>query len=192
MLQPDSLDLTEIRKNWGWILTWGIALIILGLVAISTAAFTTYLSVIFLGALFFVGGIFVLINDFQFWWHRWKGFVGHFIVAILYIALGLFLLLSPAMGAIALTKIMSIAFIAIGLYKIIFSIATRLPHWGWTLFSGLITLLLGILIMNQMPVSGLYIIGLFVGIELFFWGWSYVMIAIFAKRGIELPATRVP
>jgi uncharacterized membrane protein HdeD (DUF308 family) len=181
-MQNTDLNFSEIRKNWGWILTWGIALIILGILAISTAAFTTYLSVLFIGALFFIGGVFVLITDFQYWWGKWRGFIGHLIVAILYMILGLMLLLGPIPGALSLTMVLAIAFIVIGLYKIIFSLWARLPNWGWSLFSGIVTFILGIMIIYQMPISGLYILGLFVGIDLFFWGWTYVMIALLARR----------
>jgi len=171
----------DFNQNRTWFLTWGIVITLLGLVAICLSAFTTMATVIFLGALFLAGGIVNLIDTFQFWKGKSNGFYMHFISAILYLILGGLLIVSPVMGAISLTMLMSIFFVIIGLSRIFFSISLRLPHWGWTLFSGLVTLLLGILIIAQLPISGLYVIGLFVGIDLFFWGWTYIMIALFSK-----------
>ncbi len=90
--------------------------------------------------------------------------------------------LSPIFAAMTLTILLACFFIVIGFYRIIYSAFFQLPSWGWSFFSGIVSLILGILILAQMPFSGLYIIGLFVGIELFFCGWSYVMLALAAKN----------
>jgi uncharacterized membrane protein HdeD (DUF308 family) len=184
-LLDTKTELTGINKNWGWILTWGIALILLGLWAISAAALTTLITVIFLGSLAIMGGIIVIINAFQYWWNRWLGFAGHFIIGILYILLGFELLAGPVPGAFSLTLILAFAFILIGFYRIIFSAIYRFANWGWVFFSGLITLALGIMILAQLPNAGLYIIGLFIGIDLIFWGWSYVMMALFSRKMLK-------
>ena len=63
------------------------------------------------------------------------------------------------------------------------SLDVRIPaeiihNWGWHALSGLITLLLGILVLAQWPVSGLWVIGLFVGIELLFYGGAWIALAL--------------
>jgi uncharacterized membrane protein HdeD (DUF308 family) len=57
-----------------------------------------------------------------------------------------------------------------------------LPHRGWVLLNGVVTLALGIMIWRRWPLSGLWVIGLFVGIEMLLYGWSLVMLAIAAKK----------
>ena len=56
-------------------------------------------------------------------------------------------------------------------------LTARYPHWGWVMFNGIISLVLGIMIWRQWPYSGLWVIGLFVGIEMLLNGWSLVMLS---------------
>src|SRR6266498_2985830 len=95
-------------KNWGWFLSLGILLVILGVIAISATVFTTLISVMFLGGLLFVGGIFVVVDSFKFWWQKWDGFIIHFLLGILYIIAGLMLLQNPLLGSISLTFLLGI------------------------------------------------------------------------------------
>jgi uncharacterized membrane protein HdeD (DUF308 family) len=74
-------------------------------------------------------------------------------------------------------------YLALGIALIILAaVVMRFPSWGWTVVNGLITLLLGMLMWADWPVSGLWVIGLFVGIEMIFSGWSWVMLALAARR----------
>ena len=50
--------------------------------------------------------------------------------------------------------------------------------WGWVLVNGLVTLALGIMIWRRWPEASFWVIGLFVGIDLLFAGWSWVMTAV--------------
>lgn len=174
-------DVNAFRKNWGWILASGLLLVILGILAMSAAVFTTLMSVILLGGVLFASAVVMMINTFQYWLHK-PGFMSHFLVALLYMIAGLTLMFTPIPAAFSLTVIMAVFFIVIGFFRIIFSAAYQLPSWGWSFLSGLITLLLGIMILTQLPDSGFYIIGLFVGIDLFIWGWAFVMLSIMAKN----------
>jgi uncharacterized membrane protein HdeD (DUF308 family) len=58
------------------------------------------------------------------------------------------------------------------------ALAQRFHEWGWVLLNGGITLLLGMLINRQLPGSALWVIGLFVGIEMVFNGWAWIMLAL--------------
>jgi uncharacterized membrane protein HdeD (DUF308 family) len=62
------------------------------------------------------------------------------------------------------------------------ALTKKFTHWVWVAISGIVTLALGILILYQWPYSSLYIIGLFVGIDLIFAGWSLVMLSLLAKK----------
>jgi len=65
-----------------------------------------------------------------------------------------------------------------GLFRLIAAISLKFPHWGWAVFDGIVTLGLGILLWADWPWSGLWFLGLSVGISLVLRGWSYVMFAI--------------
>ncbi len=174
-------DLNTFRRNWGWILVWGLALVLLGMMAMSAAVFTTLLSVIFLGGVLLASGMIMLVNTFQYWLHK-PGFLSHFLVSLLYIVGGLLLMFTPIPAAYSLTVIMAVFFIVVGFFRIIFSAAYQLPGWGWSFLSGLIALLLGIMILVQLPSSGFFIIGLFVGIDLFIWGFAFIMLSLLVKN----------
>src|SRR2546430_16924536 len=69
-------------------------------------------------------------------------------------------------------------FLVAGLFQLITPFVISLPDWGCHCLNGLITLLLGILVLAQWPVSGLWVLGLFVGIELVFYGIAWIALAL--------------
>ena len=174
--------LPAFKNNWKRFLFLGIVLFALGIFAIYASTFTTLVSVIFLGFVLFVGGVLIAFDTFSFWWKKWNGFFVHLIVAILYLAVGICLIKDPVQSLITLTLLLGIFYIAAGVLRIAFSAALQSPQWGWSWLNGLITLLLGILIIVSWPGSSLFIIGLFVGIDLLFAGWSYIMAALAGRR----------
>jgi uncharacterized membrane protein HdeD (DUF308 family) len=176
----ETIDIPAFRKNWVWFFLWGIVLILLGMCAIGAATFTTLLSIVFLGFLILISGIVIILDSVTFWRKR-KGFLLHLIMGILYIFVGLMLINSPLAGSISLTLLLGIFYLVLGLFRLYYSSSLRAPRWGWNFFNGLISSLLGILILMSWPESSLYIIGLFVGIDLLFCGWAYVMAALGAK-----------
>ena len=169
------------NQNKHGFLAWGIALVILGLLAIFYSTFTTLLSIVVLGFVIFVAGAFIIVDTFSFWWGKWTGFFLHLLMGILYLAAGLMLINSPVMGSISITLLLAILYIIVGFFRIVYSMSMRMPRYGWSLFNGIITLLLGILILAQWPMTGLFIIGLFIGIDLVFCGWAYIMSAMAAR-----------
>jgi uncharacterized membrane protein HdeD (DUF308 family) len=177
----DQMYLTAFNKNWGWFLVWGIAIFALGIVAIGATTFTTLFSVIFLGSLLLLGGIVIIIDTFSFWRHKWSGFFLHLIIGIFYCAIGIMLIQSPAIASISITLLLGIFYLAVGIFRIVNSLSLRTPKWGWIFFNGLVSVLLGILILTSWPASGLFIIGLFIGIDLLFSGMSYIMMALTAR-----------
>ncbi len=174
-----QLDLA-FQKNWGWFLAWGIILVIIGITAISAATLFTLVSIFLLGTLLLAGGIVSIIDSFVFWWRKWLGFILHLLLAILYIAAGIMLMYRPIAGAVSITLMLGIFYLILGCLRIIYFIATKTPLWGWGLMNGIISLILGILILASWPSSSFYILGLFIGIDLLFWGWSYIMASIAA------------
>src|SRR5262249_49756025 len=80
---------------------------------------------------------------------------------------------------------------------IVAALSLRLPYWGWPVASGVLNLLLGILIWQQWPLSGLWVIGLFVGVGMIVAGWWWVSLALAGegmpgRAGEAAPAARTP
>jgi uncharacterized membrane protein HdeD (DUF308 family) len=176
-----SFDKTSFSKNWGWFLAWGVLLLSLGCVAIGAVVMTTLFSVMILGALFICGGSIIVIDSFHFWRGKGKPFFMNLIMGLLYFAFGVMLVINPLVGAATLTILLSILFILIGLSRVIYATTMRFPQWGWLLMSGIMSLVLGIMIWVGWPQSSLFIIGIFVGIDLIFGGWAYIMAAFMAR-----------
>jgi len=98
--------------------------------------------------------------------------------AVLFGVIGILILWRPLVTAEILTLLMGAFFLVAGLFQLITPFVISLPDWGWHTLNGLITLLLGILVLAQWPVSGLWVIGLFVGIELVFYGIAWIALAL--------------
>ena len=177
---PFLSDIQGLQKNWGWLLALGIISIILGLLALGSSAFFTVASMIFFGWILLIMGILEMV--YSFWQRHWGGFFLHLLNGILAIVVGLIMILNPAASAIILTLLLAMFFMVAGLFRIITALSMRFPSWGWRLFDGIITLLLGILLWAQWPVSGFWAMGMFIGIYLIFSGWSCVMLALEAHR----------
>ena len=171
----------EVGRNWGWFLLWGIALVILGIIAIGSAVVTTMLSIILLGFLILIGGVIIIVDSFAFWWPKGNGFALHIILGILYMLVGITFINNPVSGSISLTLILGTFYIVIGIIRIVYSVTIRLLRWQWNLLNGIVSLLLGILIIAYWPMASLYIIGLFVGIDLIFCGLAYINASLSAK-----------
>jgi len=178
-----GFSLEDFQKNRGWFLALGILLIIGGTVAIIYDVAATMLSVLFFGWLLIVVGAIEAVQSF--WQPKWGGFFLHLVGGILAVVVGSHLVTSPAAGALVLTLVMAIYFLVVGIMRAITALTMRFPNWGWVFLSGVVSFILGLLIKQQWPYSGLFIIGLFVGIDLIFSGWSYVMLALAAKNRVS-------
>lgn len=179
-LMPTPLDLQELHRHWGWWLALGLILICLGTLALGWSVLVTLVSVIFFGWILLIAGVMEAIQAFR--QRRWSGFFLHLLNGILAVVVGLLLLINPGAGALVLTLLLAMFFIVAGIFRIVAALHLRFPTWGWHLVSGCVTLILGILIWAQWPVSGLWVIGLFVGIDLIFSGWSRIMLALAARN----------
>ena len=163
MSEIQALDVripAEIVNNWGWFLAFGLALVLLGVLAIVRSVAATVVSMLFFGwLLLFAAGIEVVQAIMV---GKWAGLFQHWLSAALFGVLGALIIWRPVVTAEILTLLFVIS----------------LPEWGWHALNGLITLVLGVLILAQWPVSGLWVIGLFLGIELVFYGAAWVAVAL--------------
>jgi uncharacterized membrane protein HdeD (DUF308 family) len=175
----------ELRRGWGWFLALGVLLIVLGTIALGYSFLTTLVSVVFLGWLLVAGGVLQAVH--AFWRRAWSGFFVDLLVGVLYAVVGGLIVTHPVTSAMDLTLIMAVLFLFSGVFRIVTAIAVPFQHRGWLLLNGIITAVLGVMIMAQWPESGFWVIGLFIAIDLIFNGWSLVMLALAAKR---LPAAR--
>jgi uncharacterized membrane protein HdeD (DUF308 family) len=84
----------------------------------------------------------------------------------------------PALAAVTLTLIIAMMLVVAGLFRVFIAFTTPLQHRGWLILNGAISIVLGLMIWESWPVSGLWVIGLFVGIDVVFDGWTEIMLAL--------------
>jgi len=175
-----GFNLADFQKNRGWFLALGILLISAGTLAIIYDVTVTLLSVVFFGWLLVFAGAFEALQSF--WQPKWSGLFLQLTVGILAVVVGFHFLASPATGALILIFLMAVYFMVVGILRAVTALTLRFPNWGWVLFSGIVTFMLGVLIRRNLAVSELWIIGLFIGIDLIVRGWSYVMLFLAARK----------
>jgi uncharacterized membrane protein HdeD (DUF308 family) len=166
----------QIIQYWGWFLAFGVGLLVLGVAAVARAVAATVVSMVFFGwLLFLAAGIevaqAVMVGP-------WVGFFGHLLAAILFGVVGLIIITRPLISAEVVTIFMAMFFMIGGLFKLMMSLVISLPGWGWQAVDGLVTFVLGLLVMVQWPATGLWVIGLFVGINLILDGCVWIALAL--------------
>ena len=166
----------ELRRNWGWILTFGILSIVWGGLAILYSVLFTVVSVIVLAWILMVGGVIEVVHALR---HKERGHMGlSLIEGLLALVAGILLLRSPAAGALVITLLLAGYFVVAGIFRIVAALMLRLPGWMWMLANGVITLALGIVVWGGWPATAFWVLGVFVGVNLLFTGWSRVALAL--------------
>ncbi len=159
-------------------------LILLGCVAISASVYTTLVTMEILGFFLIVAG---LVQIFQaFMAREWKGLFLSLLLGILYVVAGILCMAKPGITAVGLTLWIAAFFFIAGIFRMVTRPICSFIIGVGIFFNGLITFILGVLIISQWPVSGFWVIGLFVGIDLIFAGWAWVLLSLAAHK----PASR--
>jgi len=179
MTEIQALDIripAEIIHNWGWFLAFGLGLVLLGILAIVRSVAATVVSMLFFGWLLLIAAGIEIAQAVMV--GKLAGLFQHWLSAALFGVLGALIIWRPIVTAEILTLLMGAFFLVAGLFQLVTPFVVSLPEWGWHALNGLITLVLGILILAQWPISGLWVIGLFLGIELIFYGGAWVAVAL--------------
>src|SRR5215470_10894353 len=165
-----AAGLDQVRKSWGWFLAFGILLIILGGVCIGKAQTATTFSILALGWVLAISGVLWLINSFYAF--SWHGFFLYLLNALIRGVTGYLLIRHPDAGAQGVTLLLAALFMVGGLFRAIGAGVIRFPMWGWTVFSGLVSIGLGVYLLATWPAATTYFIGVMIGVDLIFDGAS--------------------
>ncbi len=176
----------ELRKAWGWLLAWGIILLVAGVVGLGYTFAVSVVTTFFIAGLLVVYGVIEVVQAFRH--RRWGGFFFFLLGGLLSIAAGVLLWMSPLAGLGVLTLLMASYFLVLGVFRGVVAISSRHPGWGWSLFNGLVSVALGVLIWNRWPFSSFWVIGLFVAVDMILEGWNYVMLSFVARSAAQVVA----
>lgn len=178
-LSPEAV-FGEMQKKWVWLLLLGIVLLVLGVVGLGMTMALTMLSVRLFGILLLIGGISQFFHTFVA--KGWKSIILSLLIAVMYEVGGIAIIRNPLATSAGLTILLAISLVCVGILRIGIAIQHRgFATWILPLISGIVSILLGVVIMAEWPVSGLVIIGLFIAVELVINGISCVAIALTAK-----------
>jgi len=158
----------------------GVFFIFLGLCAMLVPQFFTVAIVVFLGWILLFGGIVHVSRAFVF--DNMPGFGWWMFMGILQIIVGYLFITKPVAGALTLTMLMTVFFALEGVAKISLALMMRpLANWGFILFSGVTALVFALIIWISWSESAHWLLGLFLGINMVFLGWSLVKISLHHK-----------
>jgi uncharacterized membrane protein HdeD (DUF308 family) len=179
-------ELAHLGKEWWCFLLVGILLVIGGTTAIAYPWFTSLGVVILLGAILIVSGLATIIA--AFWAGKWSAFMVQILIGLLYVVAGFVITDAPLTSLALLTLMLAGFFVIAGGFRVVTALVEKYPQWGWSLFNGVVTLMLGLIIfrsIRQLPEepSGVFwIIGLMIGLDLLFNGWTWIMLSLAIKR----------
>jgi uncharacterized membrane protein HdeD (DUF308 family) len=173
-------ELGDLTHNWGWLLAQGILLVVLGTIGLGMTIWLTLASVFFFGVLLVIGGGVQIFQTFK--CRGWGSILWHGLIAVLYVLAGFSVMTDPLAASTLFTLFLAGALVGIGVMRLIIAFQLRgAKNWFWPLIGGIAAIFLGIMILARWPVSGLWVIGLFVAIEMIFGGWTYIFIALGAR-----------
>ncbi len=169
-----------LQMHWRLFLAEGVFFIFLGLCAMLVPQFFTVAIVVFLGWILLFGGIVHVSRAFVF--DNMPGFGWWMFMGILQIIVGYLFITKPVAGALTLTMLMTVFFALEGIAKISLALMMRpLANWGFILFSGVTALVFALIIWISWSESAHWLLGLFLGINMIFLGWSLVKISLHHK-----------
>jgi uncharacterized membrane protein HdeD (DUF308 family) len=168
--------LEELPRQWGWLLALGILMVVLGTIGMGMAFYVTLASVLIYGGFLLGAGILQLWQGIQAKKTAWSGRTQHFLVALFYLAIAALIIWDPIAASAGLTLFLGAMLAAIGVVRIIDALRYRGSdwQWAWTLTAGIINLILAAIILFSWPFSGLWVIGLFIAIEMMINGWLLI------------------
>lgn len=180
---PHSLGsaIAHLHAKWGWIVALGVIYLIAGVLAFGSVFFATVVSVLFVGAMMIVAGAAEIVNAFQF--KSWGKFLFWLLLGALYVIAGFITFENPLLAAATLTLLLGIALVVSGIVRIFLAFGMNAASpWGFVAISGVITLLLGVMILARWPVSSLYVLGIFLSIDLICAGIGWISMGMALKR----------
>ena len=180
-----SQGLDKIHDSWGWFVALGIALIVLGVVCIMGDVTATMATVLALGWLLVIGAVISLAQAFRA--YDWNGFFLFFLSALLRGVAGYLLIRYPGSGEVSITMLLAALFIVGGVFRTVAATGMRFPSWGWTAFSGIVSVVVGSMLIYQLPTASLWFLGFLVGVDFIFDGVALITLGTAVKK---VPAGR--
>lgn len=187
-LKMDAMVQTQVIKenasrhgsSWGWIMASGIATTILGVLAlVGPVAFGLAATVFFSSLLLISGGV-LSFNAIR--CRHQPGFGMALFTGVISLLAGAVLWMNPLAGLVTLGGFLTVYFVFSGLFRMIMSFELKpVKGWGWVFFGGLISTVMGGYLFAQLPLSGLWVVGIVLGVDLLFFGSGQIALSMQVK-----------
>ena len=183
---PEAI-LGGIKRASGWSIVLGILMIIAGIIAMLEPGLAGVVITYVVGWSAIFNGVAQIIFGFR--THGGLHIVLEVILGIIYIIAGIFLLMHPLGGLLALTLILASFLLVYGVFALVLAFQMR-PRtgWGWVLFDGIITILLGVLVWRHWPFNADWVVGTLFGISIFVSGITRLMVSLALRRVVSQAA----
>ncbi|NBD29678.1 MAG: HdeD family acid-resistance protein [Alphaproteobacteria bacterium] len=170
----DLLD--RLRENRGRIFWLGVILSVIGLLSIVFPVVGSILTKVMIGWVFLVAGAVMLWQAFQA--RRWNAALWTGLVALLHLALGVYLSFFPLTGLVGLTVLLAVLFAIQGVVELRMGLTHRAARgWVWMVLSGMASLVLALLLTLGLPGTAMWALGLMVGLNLLTSGIGFIALS---------------
>ena len=180
--QPRGLGAgNELREKWGWFVALGIVMLIAGVIAALNLFMATVVSVFYVGARMLIGGVFQIVHAFSV--KTWGRLAWWLLSGLVYAAAGIIAFANPLLASTVLTLLLAAALLAAGVLRIWVGLENReRQNWGWIVAAGVVTALAGVVIAIGWPINSLFILGMFLAIDLIFQGATMTAFGLALRR----------
>jgi uncharacterized membrane protein HdeD (DUF308 family) len=181
MVMDDRHGLREVlareRSNWGWVVALGALILICGIFILGNLLAATIFSMVLVATFMIFGGMFRLMLAFRA--RTWRRFTIWALAGVFYLAAGAAILVNPLLASTLFTFMIAALLVFAGGMRIWLGFEARpSAGWIWMIASGVVTLLTGLVIAAGWPFNSLWVIGLFLGIELIIEGAGFIALGL--------------
>jgi uncharacterized membrane protein HdeD (DUF308 family) len=166
-----------LRKSWVWMAIFAAISLVGGIIALLNPFAATLAATLMAGWAFAFLGALQVVQSFQN--KNWGGFIWALLFGLLTLAVGVSLIFNPLAGMVSLTMLVAVLFLVTGIVKVMLSFSLReISGWGWVLFSGIISVVLGVMIFADIFSAATQVLGILLGIELISNGVLFLFTAL--------------
>lgn len=176
-----QVGMDDVREHRLGFLALGIVLILLGVAAMFFPFVATLATELTIGWILVFAGIAQSLHAIRL--RDRIGFWPSLLSGLLTLAVGLLLLVFPMTGILSITLLVAVLFLVNGIFRLTQGLRLRpAGYWGWLVAGGILSILLGIMVIAQWPAAAIWLVGLLVGIDLMFSGWTLLWLTLLARQ----------
>ena len=171
----------KLKTSWVWMAVFAVISLVGGVLALMNPFAATLAATLMAGWVFAALGVLQVVQAFQV--QGWGGFIWALLFGVLTLVVGISLIFNPLAGMVSLTLLVAVLFLVTGVVKVMYAFSLRpVSGWGWVLASGILSLVLGVMILGNFPWSAVSVLGILLGVELISNGVLFLVVALGLRK----------